>query len=240
VYEDKFGNLCIDGEGDKRLTKDVEASLAIAQYGEFNRCLTPAERRIFNPRAAQAYKVLLDGDYTTGAKIFSSTIRGVEQSLKRRSRRAYLAGGLGVTAAILVSLGALYKFSHLSPTGLRIWLSLLLASMGGFMSMSMGIKNISVDHRERYSANAFVGCLRIVIALISGTVAYLLVESKIVFAFLGDQTDGYGFLVVPFMAGFVESFVPNVLKQMDTKHSGNANADPTRVTPPDSGAEGST
>ena len=80
----------------------------------------------------------------------------------------------------IACVGLLSKFSLLNSTGIRVGLSLVMASMGGFLSMSIGIKSLQVDHREQQRVNTFNGCLRIVIAMISGAAAYLLVDSRIV------------------------------------------------------------
>ena len=76
--------------------------------------------------------------------------------------------------------------------------------------------------------NFFNGFLRVVIAMISGVVAYLLIESKIVFSFLGDQSSGNGYLIVAFLSGFSERFIPNIMNTWSSKGNGKTQADYVR------------
>jgi hypothetical protein len=228
VYETTQRLLVIDGKGETKLVEDSAASLWISRFGDFAASTSKNKRTMFNRRAAQGFRLILDGKPKAGVKALKLTIQGMEQSLKRRGRLAYLVGGLATMLVLLLVVLCLYKFTYLNRTAFQIWLSLVLASMGGFMSLSIGINELTIDHRETFFANAFNGFLRLVIAMISGAVAYLLIESKIVFSFLGDQSTGSGYLIVAFLSGFSERFVPNLMKQWDSGPEGKAHAEPAR------------
>ena len=210
-----------------------ELRKSIARYGEYSSLLaSERDRQIFNSRAAYAMSVILGGSPNDGVQALNSLIDDTDQSLQRKAKFGYIFGGLLMMMLSLTLVGAFYAFGWIGDTLLPYWLSAAVASMGGVMSISIGIKSIDIDYKEPYWRNWFYGALRITIALISGVAANLLVESKFVFAFLKDLSNPTGYLVAAFFSGFSEMFIPNVLTQLNNQQNPPPSRTPSTAEEP--------
>lgn len=100
-------------------------------------------------------------------------------------------------------------------------------AIGGFLSVSMGIRKLSIDPDADWKINAVAGASRIVIAIIGSVFVYLAIVSKLVLGNLPLAESEAGLYAISIAAGFSEAFVPNILRQLTGK-ADSADAESSR------------
>jgi hypothetical protein len=130
----------------------------------------------------------------------------------------YLLGCTGMLALITVIACVIVKF-WLSPSEAAwadvVWIA-TCGAVGGFLSVAIGIRKLDVDPDTADWVHAFYGLIRLTIAVLSAVVVYLLIKSKLAFEplFSEDKSrNSYILYSLAVVAGFFESFVPNILRR---------------------------
>jgi hypothetical protein len=102
--------------------------------------------------------------------------------------------------------------TELSP--LRVALVCAFGAIGGFLSVSVGIRKLDIDPDADWWINAVSGGSRILIAVIGGFFIYLAVVSKLVLGFSQIDYSVSAILAISIVAGFSEAIVPNVIGRL--------------------------
>lgn len=84
-------------------------------------------------------------------------------------------------------------------------------AIGGFLSVALNVWSLDIDPDASKELNILAGASRMVIAALAGIVAYFAVMSNLVFGALVTGGGGYGLYMAATVAGFSESFVPNLI-----------------------------
>ena len=87
-------------------------------------------------------------------------------------------------------------------------------ALGGFLSVSIGIRKLEIDPDADWRINGIAGASRIVIAMIGSIFVYFAIVSGLVLGNLSIEDSNAGVFAISVAAGFSESFVPNILRQM--------------------------
>lgn len=131
-----------------------------------------------------------------------------------------------LTCTVILAIVMLIVFAH------EYWIALSIdfwpyrelvrvaacGTIGGFISVAIGIRKLDVDPDTRWWVNAFYGFIRLTIAFLSAVVLYFLIKGKLIFEPLFTETSDqavftlYAFAVA---AGFSETFIPNILRKTE-------------------------
>jgi hypothetical protein len=96
--------------------------------------------------------------------------------------------------------------------------------MGGFLSVCIGINKLSIDMDSDWRVNAISGASRVVISIIGSILVYMAIVSRLFLANFSLQDSAAGIYTLSIAAGFSETFVPNILRQLpsDGRSAGDA------------------
>jgi len=122
--------------------------------------------------------------------------------------------GLGAT----LSLGNAVATYELSP--LLMAQIAACGALGGFLSVTVGIRRLAIDPDGDWKINVIAGGSRIVISMIGAVFVYFAIVSNLLLGLLPIENSTAGVFAVSIAAGFVESFVPNLFLQSDAAESG--------------------
>jgi hypothetical protein len=104
-----------------------------------------------------------------------------------------------------------------SAVQLRYLDVLMFGALGAFFSVSIGLKDVRVNHSLTLAEMIYAGIIRVPIGILAASVVILTVEGGW-FPTAADQAiNPWLFCLLGFIAGFSELFVPNMLKQMETR-----------------------
>jgi hypothetical protein len=189
-----------------------------------------AER--YDRRVGDALVLALEDDVTSGGTLLERIKQDILDERVATARFWYLIVAFAVG---FVSTGALGIFTRLWDKATPIGTDLLEATMtgaaGAFFSIAIGIRGRTILPDLRWVSNAMDGVLRMIIGLMAGAVLMGLVDAGVVNVPLGDKAMASDdprhwlfVLLVGFIAGFSERFVPDLL----SKSSGTTDAPMTK------------
>lgn len=205
-------------------TADANAQLAI-----INRLVSDSEhnRREVLELAADAFEMLFLNQKKESLGILSDITQQLTMRRQVKGQLNYLAAVIGGAVLVWAWYGILVYFitdNSMEP----LWLLAgALASTGGILSVCLNLSSIKIDINQ---STFFVSCsggARFVIALLSGIVCYLAIGGRIILGFIGDEPTAteinsmdYATPIMLFfflLSGFSETFIPNVLKDAESK-----------------------
>ncbi|MEY2539272.1 MAG: hypothetical protein QOG67_3012 [Verrucomicrobiota bacterium] len=182
--------------------------------------------------AADGLEMIFRGEKTEGLEILSGLCDKLQTKEEGQRRLLYQLGTLAIAGGTWGAYLCL-KNQNGFPPGWEPWiLAAALAMAGGFFSVcaTIGSLTVNVNQLKRFLLGA--GATRAVVALLAGTALLLAMRSKMFagITYTGDLplikdalTNVEMFFC--FLAGFSESFVPNILsKTADAKTAEEAKA----------------
>ena len=94
---------------------------------------------------------------------------------------------------------------------------LLFGAMGAFFSVVYDIKAVKVHHAITIPEMIYAGAVRIPVGVIAAAVVVLLISGEWMLGGLGADPAFWSLLLLGFLAGFSEMFVPNALKDAEAR-----------------------
>lgn len=169
-------------------------------------------RRKFNSRIALAFREALLGNDAVASDILDKVIEEAHPFKKNLANIFYLASCFNVVfilAIFAVLQDIIFKIDYFNP----IIKVMLFSSMGGFISVSLSLKNLDLNYDFYNWSQGVYGSIRILTAIISGVIAFVLIKSGFVLSNL-DQNNDYVFYSLAIVAGFSEKWIPNTLNKI--------------------------
>lgn len=172
---------------------------------------------VINKQIGRAMSQCLEGRTDTAKKLLNDASRRLIRLRCLQTRLNYLLSA-AFTASIPFVMVMLIKFFNLFPTFPEFFFySKIFAfgALGGFLSVSLNVWQLDVDLDAGRSFNFAAGCSRIFIAIAAAFVAYYAIRAKLIFGTI--QENDYGTYVALIVAGFSESFIPNILTNLSER-----------------------
>jgi hypothetical protein len=180
---------------------------------------------------ADAYEMIFCGEISEGVTILND-IRDKLQTAAEGKFRLFYQGG----AVSIAFIGwVFYLFLHnlkLMPVGWEPWtLAAALAMAGGAFSVCLNLGSLQVSVNQEKSFLVAAGTTRSIVALLAGVGALLAMRASMVAGFAYRPTTvppltGAALVAAEmffcFLAGFSESFVPNILRDSEKNPGGNS------------------
>ena len=176
-------------------------------------------------RVGDALVVALEDDVVSAATLLDAIKQDIIDDRVATARFWYLTAAFGV-GVILGLLIARIADKWTAPR-MDLAQAAIAGAAGAFFSIALAIRGRTVLPDLRWVANAMDAALRVVIGLMGGALLIALVRAGVVnIAFgntpLGSTNDWLYVLIVGFIAGFSERFVPDLL----AKASGSTDGPP--------------
>jgi hypothetical protein len=192
--------------------------------------------------AADAFEMFFSGERNEALEILSSIRDKLQAKEEGQRRLAYQGGAVFITAVVwIVYLVLLYlrlRNKFLLPAEWYSWmLASCLAMLGGLFSVCLNIGSLEVNVNQQPWFLPIAGATRSIVAFLAGIALLLAVRSKMFagIAYRGDiPSDGAPLELAEkffcFLAGFSESFVPNILSKTADAKTADAKAAADKVT----------
>jgi hypothetical protein len=170
--------------------------------------------------AADALEMFFCGEKPEALEILNGLRDKLQTKEEAQRRLAYQAGTLSITALVWIVYLALL-FMGWIPAKWEPWiLAAALAMAGGLFSVCLNIGSLQVNVNQQKVFLFIAGATRSIVALLAGVGLLLAMRSKMFagITYKSDLPDVADALKVAemffcFLAGFSESFVPNILSK---------------------------
>ena len=179
------------------------------------------EKKAFLPNLAKAYHDFFADNTEAAIALF----RVMEQDIIRHKRVVgklnYLLTCLAVVG-LMSLIGGLYHFlgwQSFYPE-LRTYIAIaILGSFGGFLSVSIRINQLQLDLEAGSFLPRITALTRMFMAILSSLIALIVIRSNLIFGVLNESTNPYVVYTLAVLAGFSESFIPNVLSRVEKQET---------------------
>jgi hypothetical protein len=164
---------------------------------------------------ARAVYQSLEGDIQNAAETLDGVRTRLQNLINLQGRLQYQIAclatvGLFAFLCLVVRALASDQASLLSPD--RLASVAMFGALGGFLSISIGLKKLTIDPDADWRINAIAGASRIVIAVIASIFVYLMIAAKLALTSLNLLDSDAGIYAISMAAGFSEKLVPNLLR----------------------------
>jgi hypothetical protein len=182
------------------------------------RATTALHGKSIDREIAGAISACLEGDPDSAERTLANVHVRLQNLRTIEGRLQYQIGSL--IAAVIVGLLCLVAWFSLAQEATNTLSVFRLASvgafgaLGGLLSVAIGINKVTIDPDADRKINILSGASRIVIAVIGSVLVYMAVVSKLVLANLNLTDSAAGIFTIAMVAGFSETFVPNILGRL--------------------------
>lgn len=174
--------------------------------------------------AADAFEMFFCGEKTEALEILNGIRDKLQAKEEAQRRLTYQAGTALVTVIAWIFYLLLHRGGSLPVTWEPWILTAALAMAGGLFSVCLTIGSLEVNVNQNHSFLFVAGATRSVVAFLSGIALLLAMRSKMFagITYNGDPPNSGDALRIAemffcFLAGFSESFVPNILRDSENK-----------------------
>jgi hypothetical protein len=180
----------------------------------------------YDATIAYAFQTALDGNTIEAKYILLQQKMQIENERAASGRLQYLIWTYFFLTIALIIFGIIWYFSPDRAPSSDLPLAAIGGGIGALFSISLGIKSRTVALDLYPTDNLADGLLRLVIGIISAGVLLLLLASNIlpeikigIASLTGAAMTWQAVLVVGFVAGFIEKFVPELLEKRGLQQS---------------------
>jgi len=234
-YENEDGSkvfrVCLDTEIEDDPKNMLGNLNKIKQkYNEFKAVSRKADNQEFAKSvAAQAISLGITGEIVEANKIFDDIIGKINKEHKQtiRCKMAYLLACMSwliLTSMFGILVYWLRQSNFLSNNTefINSYFCALFAGFGGFISVSHKLLKLVIEKDVSCSVYMLYGIERMIIANLSGIVAYVLIRCGIALSFMNDVSNPlYAYMTVSILSGFSETYIPDLLLKMGAKEQGS-------------------
>lgn len=177
---------------------------------------TIRDKQKYADQIGLAYSEAIEGNIESAKKICNDSIENIELLKSNIGRFYYLLSCLTVVIIALLLSYLLKKYKFI-PEIIPQFYIMTYASIGGFLAVAKDIKKIHVSASDFGWFQIFYGATRILISMFSGLIIYVLIKSELIFPDLNKQENIFVICILAVVAGFSETFLPNLLKKIENE-----------------------
>lgn len=185
---------------------------------------TYGEVKKYSMRIADAIDAGLNGHGQTAKKILQNLERTMQNYKIVKGRLIYSFSSLSfviLNTIIVLTLRIFGQRLPLAVTDLYVYFIIVLCgSFGGYLSVSLKMKGLNIDIDSGSGIHIASGLSRMFISAISAIILYIIIISNAFLGFINFITAENRFYVIcglAVVAGFSESFIPDILKKIEKK-----------------------
>lgn len=230
IYEINTQNIAESIRTYIHTEEDEDLNKILDKYNAIRSCIADAKRDmykaidpvVYKGRVAHLISQALNGDVDEAIKQFAKLVDDVNMEYRHQflSRIIYLVSALslviiGISTTIHIYINDVFAIKNLQQF---IYIA-TAGSVGGFISISRRLPEMSFARALPRYIFIIYAMERVFISVVGALAVYFIVKSNLALGFLNvkNQNPLYGYLVFSIVAGFSESFLPNLLIKLENK-----------------------
>jgi hypothetical protein len=174
------------------------------------------EFRFVDQAVAQAKAACLDGIPEQAREVLLQAHRRVLRLLTGAGRLRYVLVCMIASALVVTAVSVLSYFAVSQEQLFVAWMA-ACGSIGAFLSVSLNLRSLQIDPAAPRAMTTISAVSRVVIGMIGAGFILLVVRGNLVLGLLADLNNPEALLAIGVLAGFSETFVPNVLRRVETQ-----------------------
>ena len=181
------------------------------------RALMPADGmdRVSQHHIVNALSLAFRGEPEAAIRVLDRLRHRLTKSRRAGGQLRYLGTAAIAVAAVLICAG----LSTILPTTMSSSIAefipvAVFGALGALLSVSVGLRAISIDVDDPPLMMAALGATRIMIGMVGALGLYSLVQANLVLGLFAESGTS-GLRALAFLAGFSETLVPNVLTKVE-------------------------
>ena len=170
---------------------------------------------------ARAIALCLEGNLSESHQVLKDAEKRLSRLRRLEGRLQYQLSSLLAVIIVFLMLGLLTWYA--TGTGNSILSDLQLymrvtacGALGGFLSLSLGIRKIDLDPDADWVINSVAGSSRIFISIIASIFVYFGIKAGLILPALDDPSSYNGIYAASVIAGFSETFIPNIIRRISS------------------------
>jgi hypothetical protein len=209
------------------LEKLGNANVALARINRLLPATASSEKTSTLELVADAFEMIFMDQVAEGLGILSDIRDKLQIAPESIRRLVYQLGAITVTVTVWIVYLVMHSY-HWMPHGWDPWmLAAALALAGGAFSICLNLGSLQVSVNQGLGFLYSAGTTRSVVALLSGVGLLLAMRAKMIagLAYGNNARDAVALLneaemFFCFLAGFSETFVPNILRDSEKNPAG--------------------
>ena len=173
----------------------------------------------YNSNVAAAYVECLSRNPENAIQILETVKQQIERDFIHEAKIGYLKIFLGlILLNVSISLFFFYTKNYIQYDLLREYFTVAtFGSFGGFLSTMYKINRLSFENEDNKSLLFFLSISRVILSMLSSVIIYILIKSNIILGILNKAENIYVYYIFAVVAGFSETFIPDILKKIERK-----------------------
>jgi hypothetical protein len=230
VYEVNTNNISESLRTYIHTEEEEDKNGIIDRYNEIRSCIADAKRDMYKALDPTVYKARI-------AHLISQALNGKPEDAKAEftklnlevikeyrsqfeNRIRYLLTALMVVFGCVITSLLAYTHNYWNIKNIHEFIYIATAgSIGGFISISRRLKDTVFARDVWPGIFVFYAVERIVIVIFASVAIYFVIKCNFAFGFFNNkiQNNLYGYIVFSMVAGFSETFLPNLLIKIENK-----------------------
>ncbi len=210
--------------------EDEDLNKILDKYNAIRSCIADAKRDmykaidpvVYKGRVAHLISQALNGDVDEAKEQFAKLVDDVNIEYRHQflSRIIYLVSALSLVIIGISTTLHIYTNDVFAIKNLQQFIYIATAgSVGGFISISRRLPEMSFARALPRYIFIIYAMERIFISVVGALAVFFIIKSNLALGFLNvkNQNPLYGYIVFSIVAGFSESFLPNLLIKLENK-----------------------
>lgn len=177
------------------------------------------EPDVFNGMISTAYTQCILGHAENGIEILIKVRGLIDKKIIAHQKINYLFFSIVIIIFNTLLSLILYYSSFLQNFAVfeEYYLVATFGSYGGFMSIMNKMNKLNFKGEDDNRLLFYMAFSRALLSMLSAIIVYILLRSNLILGVLEIESNVYIFYIFSIMAGFSESFVPDLLTNIQTK-----------------------
>lgn len=173
----------------------------------------------YNSAIASAHVQCLNQNPENAIQILVSAKLQMQKDFAHEAKIGYLQSTIFIVAFnTIIALILFYTKKYIDYGLLREYFTVAtFGSFGGFLSTYYKINKLNFEKEDNKRLLFFLSVSRVMLAMLSSVIIYILIKSNIILGILNNATNVYVYYIFAVVAGFSETFIPDILRKIEKK-----------------------
>jgi hypothetical protein len=206
IFKDENNEIRVFGGN----LKKIEYLLAECKY--LSEKVNGSPRELFDYQRAIAMNCCFHGEVESSIRILKALLVKLHQRQVIAKKLWYIGVFFLVTVLMIITSISLNQFPYIKYVKVATF-----GAIGGFISLNLKLQKIKFKISESTISYIIISIYKVAFSMLTSIVCYFLIESELLLGIIKNTTsqNNYFIYAIATLAGFSESLLPNIFKNME-------------------------